>query len=458
MEPNGTRTTTNGFRKAERKFAYLKVGIEGPSGAGKTMGALLVAKGLASSTDKICFIDTENGSGELYANDPRIGYDYAYQSILPPFAPAKYVTCLKEAVDARFEVAIIDSQSHAWKYILDYKEKLDQQPRSNSYTNWGKAKPLYDELKTAILFSPMHVIVCFRSKTEYAMQTGTSKDGGTKNIVTKLGMNPIAEPENEYEFTVVFSVDKSHLASTMMTGKDRTGLFEHDAGFKLTEETGEKLKAWLGGTGFEVVESQEWKSIQAPTVELARATAEAAALEKTDAPKPLSPEGAYLVEVMPDKEERKAWKGDLAALGADVRAIMVAAMIEGHPLELLRAIRDAKDKAEIPAIVEKALALVEADKLTGLDVTTQAPVVAEAVVAEPAPVAAVVEPADEPLMLKIVNQKTGETKLVESEGYDPFDDENEDWVIAPILAAEVLTPESGPLVEPATTKKAKGAA
>jgi len=50
------------LRKAERKKAKLKIGIAGPSGSGKTYSALRLARGLATSWDKICLIDTENGS------------------------------------------------------------------------------------------------------------------------------------------------------------------------------------------------------------------------------------------------------------------------------------------------------------------------------------------------------------------------------------------------------------
>ena len=54
-----------GFRKAERRKAKLRLGLVGPAGSGKTYGALLIAMGLGG---KIALIDTENGSGDLYAH------------------------------------------------------------------------------------------------------------------------------------------------------------------------------------------------------------------------------------------------------------------------------------------------------------------------------------------------------------------------------------------------------
>lgn len=52
------------FRKAERKKAKLRLGIVGPAGSGKTYSSLLIAAGLGG---RIALIDTENGSGDLYA-------------------------------------------------------------------------------------------------------------------------------------------------------------------------------------------------------------------------------------------------------------------------------------------------------------------------------------------------------------------------------------------------------
>jgi len=43
--------------------------LQAPSGAGKTMSALLLAKGLTNDNlSKVAVIDTENGSADLYAH------------------------------------------------------------------------------------------------------------------------------------------------------------------------------------------------------------------------------------------------------------------------------------------------------------------------------------------------------------------------------------------------------
>ena len=52
----------SGFRKAEKKKAWIKVALTGPSGAGKTYSALKIARGMGG---KIAFILTR-GIGEAF--------------------------------------------------------------------------------------------------------------------------------------------------------------------------------------------------------------------------------------------------------------------------------------------------------------------------------------------------------------------------------------------------------
>jgi len=216
------------FKKASRKRVFLKIGLMGASGSGKTRSALELAKGLANG-GQIAVIDTENGSSSLYSHVTE--FDVA--DIEPPFAPEKYIAAIKQAEEQGYAVIIIDSFSHAWKYLLDKKEKLDARGgKQNSYANWGPVKTEADELKNAILQSRIHVIACMRAKTDY------SQEGGK---VQKVGLAAIQEPDVEYEFTVVFQIDQAHNAQQT---KDRTGLFGERI-FKITPDTGKTFLNWL---------------------------------------------------------------------------------------------------------------------------------------------------------------------------------------------------------------------
>ena len=222
------------FRKAERRKAKLRLGITGTAGSGKTYGALLVAKGLGGKT---VLIDTENGSGDLYATE----FDYDVGDITAPYTVNKYLEAIHGAEQAGYDIIIIDSLSHAWAGtggLLDLQGQItDASYSKNSYTAWRKVTPLHNDLIEAMLNSPCHIIATMRSKTEYIQ---TENEKGKKEIV-KVGLAPVQREGMDYEFTTVFDLGQNH---TVTVSKDRTRLFDGQV-FTLSEQTGEKLKEWL---------------------------------------------------------------------------------------------------------------------------------------------------------------------------------------------------------------------
>lgn len=221
------------IRKAERKKAKLRLGIAAPSGAGKTYSALLLAFGLGG---KVGLIDTEHGSGDLYAH---LG-DYSVWSIEAPYTIAKYTQAIKAFEEAGFTTIIIDSLSHAWAGdggLLDKQGKLADRPGANGYTAWRTITPEHNALVDAMLRSTCHIIATMRSKQEYILETN---DKG-KQQPKKVGMAPVQREGMEYEFTVMLDVDMNHVASA---SKDRTSLFDGRF-FKISPDTGKELSAWL---------------------------------------------------------------------------------------------------------------------------------------------------------------------------------------------------------------------
>lgn len=232
------------IRKAQRSKAYLKLVIDGVSGSGKTYSSLQIARGIGPEP-KVLLIDTENGSGELYSHL----YEYDYIRLDPPYSPAKYVEAILLAVENGNDVIIIDSLTHCWKYILSYKESLDAANPKAGFSNWAKAKLLFDEVKTALLQCPAHVIACLRAGSEYA----ESFDSRGNKKFDKVGTKPIAEPDLEYEFTLALRIERSHLATAT---KDRTERFDIAAPFTPSPTTGKALYAWLMEGSGELV--HEW--------------------------------------------------------------------------------------------------------------------------------------------------------------------------------------------------------
>lgn len=231
------------IRKAERKKAKLRLGIAAPSGAGKTYSALLLAFGLGG---KIGLVDTEHGSGDLYAH---LG-DYDIISIEAPYTVDKYVKAIKAFEEAGYTTIILDSLSHAWAGdggLLDKQGKMADRG-TNSFAAWRTITPEHNNLVDSMLRSPCHIIATMRAKQEYVLETN---DKG-KQQPKKVGMAPVQREGMEYEFTVMLDVDMNHIASA---SKDRTSLFDGQF-FKIDQATGQKLLAWLD-TGIEAPKLDE---------------------------------------------------------------------------------------------------------------------------------------------------------------------------------------------------------
>lgn len=233
------------MRKATRTKAKLRLGISGPAGAGKTLGSLLVAFGITADWNKICVIDTENHSGELYANYNKNGIEigeFNYIEIVSPYTPEKYTLAIHEAEAAGIECIIIDSLTHAWSGeggLLDKKGQIEKsnKPGVNSWTAWRDITPMHNRLIDSILTSNAHIIATLRAK----METVQEKDDRGKTIIRKLGMSPIQRDGMEYEFTTFIDVDQNHQATT---SKDRTSLFDGKV-FSLGIDAGKLLLGWL---------------------------------------------------------------------------------------------------------------------------------------------------------------------------------------------------------------------
>ena len=250
------------FKKAHRSKAKLRLAIAGPSGAGKTYSALLIASGIVP-LEKVAVIDTESGSADLYAD---LG-GYSTLTINPPYSPQKYIEAIHAAEAAGFELIIIDSLSHAWSGeggLLDQQGKATESKyRGNSWAAWREITPLHNQLVETMLHTPLHVIVTMRSKTEYIQ----IEVNGRKQI-QKVGMAPIQRDGIEYEFTTVFDISQNHTATV---SKDRTNLFDGQY-FTPTPECGKALLQWLNAGNVPRVSSAPQKAtpIKAETQSVSR--------------------------------------------------------------------------------------------------------------------------------------------------------------------------------------------
>ncbi|RKG47490.1 ATP-binding protein [Acinetobacter cumulans] len=220
------------FKKAQRKNAKLRLAIAGPTGAGKTFGALILAKGIGG---RIAVADTENSSAELY--DDIVPFEHA--NLQPPYTPEKFIEAIKAAENAGFDTLIIDSITHEWSGVggcLEIVDKLASTTfKGNSWGAWSQVTPRHRKFIDAMLQSSINIIVTLRSK----METVQTNDNGKKKV-EKVGMKAEQRDGIEYEFTTVLDITHDNLA---IATKDRTRLFADPR--QLSENDGIALKQWL---------------------------------------------------------------------------------------------------------------------------------------------------------------------------------------------------------------------
>lgn len=272
------------IRKAERRKAKLRLGIAAPSGGGKTYGAILLAMGLGG---KIGLIDTENGSGDLYAHLT----DYDIISLTAPYEIKKYLDAIKAFEDAGYDNIIIDSLSHAWAGdggLLDKQGKMTDRG-TNSFAAWRTITPEHNALVDAMLKSPCHIIATMRSKQEYVLETNEKG----KQMPKKVGLAPVQREGMDFEMTIMIDVDIHHNATA---SKDRTGILDGKF-FKLTPEIGKQLKVWLE----DGVEDPAIK-MKVAAEEINKQIAAATTLKDLDK---ILPYFAKDIEVMPDTWQEK---------------------------------------------------------------------------------------------------------------------------------------------------------
>lgn len=239
------------IRKADRKQIKLRIGMFGPTGCGKTYSALLLARGMTTSWDKVFIIDTENGRGELYSD---LG-QYNYLKLEAPFQPEKFIRAIEACEQAGAEVIVVDSITHEWDGkggCLQLNELLAQSKyKGNTWAAWSEVTPRHQAFIEKIISSPCHIISTARSK----METIMTEDKKVK----KIGLKAIQREGFEYELTVSFDIDiDAHMATVT---KDNTHIFEGRDPFLITKEDGKLLVEW-NKTGREKTREEKKKEIK----------------------------------------------------------------------------------------------------------------------------------------------------------------------------------------------------
>lgn len=239
----------NDFKQLTRERIPLLVGVAGGTGSGKTMSALLLARGLADGKP-FAGIDTENGRMSHYAD---LFPDCEAMQIGAPFRPEKYADAIEKAQTAGYGVIVVDSASHEWYGdggCLDWHDDLMGGDQKKNLSAWIEPKKSHKRFVTRLLQLNAHVILCFRAEPK--VEAVKQQDGKTvivpKASLTGLdGWIPIAEKNLPYELTASFLLmaDKPGVPRPIKLQEQHRAFVPLDK--PLDEQVGRKLGEWAKG-------------------------------------------------------------------------------------------------------------------------------------------------------------------------------------------------------------------
>lgn len=197
------------FNKQTNTQAFLKAGVMGFAGSGKTFTASHIAIGLvqimrereiANADKPVMFLDTETGSDwvapiftenniELFTAKTR-----AFKDLIP---------AVKEA-ELNGSVLIIDSISHFWRELTEsYAERKDRK-YGLQFQDWAWLKKEWGRFTDEFVNSNAHIIMCGRAGYEYDF---FENEGGKKEL-EKTGIKMKAETETGYEPSILILMEK----------------------------------------------------------------------------------------------------------------------------------------------------------------------------------------------------------------------------------------------------------
>ena len=191
---------------AVREGILLRLGLCGPSGAGKTHTALMLATRMQEklNTGPIYVIDSENRSALRYAYSPRTKRGFRFKHVPMPeddYSPAAYMAALDHCETQGAGIVVIDSLSHVWNGIngvLEMADSITEKSRTkNGFSEgWRVMSPVYTRLIQRLIHAGVHTIFSVRAKTEYEMQ----KDERSGKIQpVKIGLAPVLREGFEFE-------------------------------------------------------------------------------------------------------------------------------------------------------------------------------------------------------------------------------------------------------------------
>lgn len=223
------------FKKAVKGVSLARIAMIAPPGGGKTYTALKFASVLAGKK-RVRLIDTEQRTALKYANL----FDFDHAELGPPYTARRYTEAIRAMnADGQLGCAIVDSQSHAWNAEGGILDQVDA--KGGGFEKWRDVKPEERALIDSWYKCPAHLIVTFRTATEYLVAQKENKHGKMVAQPTKVGLKPVFKDGMEYELDLVCYFDED---ATMRVTKSRIPDLAGLSIAKPGAEWAEKILAW----------------------------------------------------------------------------------------------------------------------------------------------------------------------------------------------------------------------
>lgn len=236
------------INKATRQHVKPMIVTYAESGCGKTMSALLLARGIAGPNGKIILADSESGRGSLYADVIPGGYETF--DLAAPFSPQRYIAAIDAMEEAGADVGILDSGSHEWEGIggvLDMAGENEDRTGKPGLHNWKTPKLEHAKFVQRLLRSKMPIIVCLRAKHKSRQ---VKNDRGKTEIVKDDFASPIQAEDFIFEATAHLEIMPDHSIRLTKCSHPNLGkCFPDDFKGPITVEHGAAIAEWAACGG-----------------------------------------------------------------------------------------------------------------------------------------------------------------------------------------------------------------
>lgn len=197
------------FKRSANTQAFLKAGLMGFAGSGKTYTAAQLAIGLQqllverNLAGPVNFLDTETGSDwvEPAFRERGIELNVAKTRAFTDLFPAVADTAKEGGI------LIIDSITHFWRELTESYAKKRHRTRGLEFQDWGYLKQRWGEFTDEFVNARCHIIMCGRAGFEYGFFV---RDDGKREI-EKTGVKMKAETETGYEPSILVLMERQQL-------------------------------------------------------------------------------------------------------------------------------------------------------------------------------------------------------------------------------------------------------